>query len=88
MWAPYQMVYRLADPPGPCAPCGMAKLNHVSIQVRDWQVARDWYVTNVGLTVEFEIPERKTAALKDEYLNVREAAQDALKKIEAAAPPP
>ncbi len=43
----------------------MAKLNHLSILVRDWIVSRDWYVDHVGLVVEFEIPERKTAALKD-----------------------
>ncbi len=43
----------------------MAKLNHVSIRVHDWKVSRDWYVAHVGLAVEFEIPERKTAALQD-----------------------
>jgi len=43
----------------------MAKLNHVSLQVRDWKVSRDWYVAHVGLVVEFESPERKTAALQD-----------------------
>jgi len=44
----------------------MAKLNHMAIRVRDWRVSRDWYVANVGLQVEFEIPERRTAALKDD----------------------
>ena len=43
----------------------MAKLNHVSLRVRDWKVSRDWYVAYIGLVVEFEIPERKTAALQD-----------------------
>ena len=43
----------------------MAKLNHVSIRVRDWRVSRDWYVAHIGLAVEFELPERDTAALKD-----------------------
>jgi predicted enzyme related to lactoylglutathione lyase len=43
----------------------MAKLNHISIRVRDWKVSRDWYVAHVGLVVEFEIPERKTAGLQD-----------------------
>jgi predicted enzyme related to lactoylglutathione lyase len=43
----------------------MAKLNHLSIRVRDWKVSRDWYVEHLGLAVEFEIPERSTAALKD-----------------------
>jgi predicted enzyme related to lactoylglutathione lyase len=43
----------------------MAKLNHVSIRVRDWRLSRDWYVENVGLTVQFELPEHTTAALQD-----------------------
>jgi catechol 2,3-dioxygenase-like lactoylglutathione lyase family enzyme len=43
----------------------MAKLDHVSLRVRDWQASRDWYVANIGLAIEFEIPERKTAALQD-----------------------
>jgi catechol 2,3-dioxygenase-like lactoylglutathione lyase family enzyme len=43
----------------------MAKLNHVSLRVRDWKLSRDWYVAHIGLVVEFEIPERKTAALQD-----------------------
>jgi predicted enzyme related to lactoylglutathione lyase len=43
----------------------MAKLNHVEIGVRDWKGSRDWYVAHIGLVVEFEVPERKTAALQD-----------------------
>ena len=44
----------------------MARLNHLNISVRDWRRSRDWYQTHLGLAVEFEIPERKTAALKDD----------------------
>ena len=44
----------------------MVKLNHVTIRVRDWQTSRDWYAATLGLTVEFEVPERRTAALKDD----------------------
>src|SRR5690242_4835142 len=51
--------------PSPAQHGRMAKLNHVSIRVRDWKLSRDWYVAHIGLMVEFEIPERKTAALHD-----------------------
>jgi predicted enzyme related to lactoylglutathione lyase len=44
----------------------MPKLNHLNIRVRDWKVSRDWYVEHIGLAVEFEVPERGTAALKDD----------------------
>ncbi len=56
----------------------MIKLDHLSISVRDYQSSRDWYVTNLGLKVEFEIPERRTAALQDDAgftLFVGEAAE-------------
>src|SRR5262245_7372735 len=43
----------------------MVKLDHLGIQVRDWLASRDWYVTMLGLTVEFEVPERRTVALQD-----------------------
>ena len=44
----------------------MIKLNHLTIPVEDYSQARDWYVRNLGLKVEFEIPERKTVALVDD----------------------
>jgi len=44
----------------------MAKLDHLAIVVRDWRAARDWYARHLGLRVEFEIPERRTAALQDD----------------------
>ena len=28
--------------------------------------SRDWYTEHIGLTLEFEVPERKTVALKDD----------------------
>src|SRR5690348_2065297 len=56
---------RACRPTARVAACGMAKLDHVSLRVRDWQASRDWYVANIGLAIEFEIPERKTAALQD-----------------------
>ena len=33
-----------------------AKLNHLMIVVRDAAKSRDWYVKNLGLKVEFQVP--------------------------------
>jgi catechol 2,3-dioxygenase-like lactoylglutathione lyase family enzyme len=44
----------------------MIKLNHLTIPVEAYSQAREWYVRNLGLKVEFEIPERKTVALVDD----------------------
>jgi predicted enzyme related to lactoylglutathione lyase len=43
----------------------MVKLDHLGIAVRDWVASRDWYVTHIGLTVEFETAERGVVGLKD-----------------------
>jgi catechol 2,3-dioxygenase-like lactoylglutathione lyase family enzyme len=44
----------------------MPRLDHLSLPVRDWRKSRDWYRDHLGFEVEFEIPERKTAALRDD----------------------
>jgi len=44
----------------------LSKLNHLTICVRDFRISRDWYVRNLGVAVEFEVPDRRTAALQDE----------------------
>ena len=44
----------------------VVKLDHLSLVVRDWRAARDWYMRHLGLGLEFEIPERRTAALQDD----------------------
>jgi catechol 2,3-dioxygenase-like lactoylglutathione lyase family enzyme len=44
----------------------MIRLDHLAIPVRDVARSRDWYTANFGLRVEFEVPERKTAALIDD----------------------
>ncbi len=44
----------------------MVRLDHLSIPVRHYEQSRDWYVSSLGLKVEFEIPERKTVALQDD----------------------
>lgn len=41
----------------------MAKLDHVSLAVRDWRVSRDWYKRLLGLKLEFEVPQGGAAAL-------------------------
>lgn len=43
----------------------MMKLDHKSLPVSDLARSRDWYVTTLGLTVEFEVPDRGTVALQD-----------------------
>jgi len=44
----------------------LPRLDHLSLPVRDWRKSRDWYKDHLGFEVEFEIPERKTAAMRDE----------------------
>jgi len=41
------------------------RLDHLTVSVRDYKAARDWYATHLGLRVEFEIPERGVAAMQD-----------------------
>ncbi len=43
----------------------MVRLDHIALAVRDWERSRDWYRDQLGFEVELEIPERKTAAMKD-----------------------
>jgi catechol 2,3-dioxygenase-like lactoylglutathione lyase family enzyme len=45
----------------------MIKLDHLSLPVRDWRASRDWYADVLGLRVEFEIAERQTVAMQDEF---------------------
>jgi catechol 2,3-dioxygenase-like lactoylglutathione lyase family enzyme len=41
----------------------MPTLDHVGIGVRDWRKSRDWYVANLGLKVDFEVPNGGDAKL-------------------------
>lgn len=41
----------------------MPNLDHVGIGVNDWRRSRDWYVKNLGLKVEFEVPNGGAAKL-------------------------
>jgi len=44
----------------------MLRLDHLSLPVHDWQKSRDWYKNHLGFKIEFEIPDRKTAAMRDD----------------------
>lgn len=44
----------------------MPRLDHMSLPVHDWQKSRDWYKGHLGFEVEFEIPDRRTAAMRDD----------------------
>jgi len=44
----------------------MLRLDHLSLPVHDWQKSRDWYKNHLGFEIEFEISDRKTAAMRDD----------------------
>ena len=44
-----------------------AKLNHLMIVVRDAAKSRDWYVKNLGLKIEFQVPAQGFVALEDDW---------------------
>jgi catechol 2,3-dioxygenase-like lactoylglutathione lyase family enzyme len=43
----------------------MLKLDHLRLPVTDLARSRDWYVGTLGLTVEFDVPQRQAVALQD-----------------------
>jgi predicted enzyme related to lactoylglutathione lyase len=43
----------------------MVRLDHIVLPVRKWQESRDWYCRHLSFETEFEIPDRKTAAIRD-----------------------
>lgn len=43
----------------------LVRLDHVQLPVRDWEASRDWWRDVLGFEVEFELPDRKTAAMRD-----------------------
>src|SRR5579863_5253049 len=44
-----------------------AKLNHLMIVVRDAAKSRDWYVKNLGLKIEFQVPAQGFVALEYDW---------------------
>mgnify|MGYP001160173405 CR=1 FL=1 len=45
----------------------MLKFDHLTLAVSDWQASRRWYVEVLGLAVEFEMPDRRSVAVRDEH---------------------
>jgi catechol 2,3-dioxygenase-like lactoylglutathione lyase family enzyme len=43
----------------------MMKFDHLTLPVRDMKQSRSWYVDTLGLTVEFEVPDRQAVAVQD-----------------------
>jgi catechol 2,3-dioxygenase-like lactoylglutathione lyase family enzyme len=43
----------------------MMKFDHLAIPVSDLDRSRAWYISTLGLKVEFEIPDRRAVALQD-----------------------
>lgn len=43
----------------------MLKFDHLNLPVRNLEKSRDWYVSTLGLKIEFAIPDRRTVALQD-----------------------
>jgi catechol 2,3-dioxygenase-like lactoylglutathione lyase family enzyme len=43
----------------------MLKFDHLRIPVTDLARSREWYVANLGLKVEFEVPEQRSVSLND-----------------------
>jgi len=44
----------------------LIRLDHLTIPVTDLARSRTWYTANLGMKIEFEIPERTTVALQDD----------------------
>jgi len=45
---------------------GNARMDHLALPVAQCNRSRDWYIRHLSLQLEFEIPERKTVALRDD----------------------
>ncbi len=45
----------------------MPRLDHITLGVRSWKASRDWWRDKMGFEVEFEIPNARTAAVRDEH---------------------
>jgi len=41
------------------------KFDHLNLPVSDLDRSREWYMSALGLKVEFEVPDRRTVALQD-----------------------
>lgn len=43
----------------------MMKFDHLNLPVSDVERSQAWYVSTLGLEIEFEVPDRRTVALHD-----------------------
>lgn len=43
----------------------MMKFDHLNLPVSNLDQSRDWYISTLGLEVEFEVADRRTVALQD-----------------------
>ena len=43
----------------------MMKFDHLNLPVSNLERSRDWWVSTIGLKVEFEVPDTRTVALND-----------------------
>lgn len=57
------------------------KLDHLAVPVTDVDRSRRWYVETLGLTVEFEVPDRQTVALQvsDDFTIFLQQAREAVR---------
>ena len=65
----------------------MMKLDRLSIPVTDVDRSRAWYLGTLGLSVEFEVPDRQTVALQDGEgftIFLQQAAMPAQPRVVAA----
>jgi catechol 2,3-dioxygenase-like lactoylglutathione lyase family enzyme len=44
----------------------VARLDHISLAVKDWRASRDWWRGKLGFEVEFELEGAGVAAMRDE----------------------
>jgi len=61
----------------------MMKLDHLNLPVSDLERSRDWWVSTLGLTVEFEVVDSRTVALNDSdgFANFLQEKPDAVASV-------
>jgi catechol 2,3-dioxygenase-like lactoylglutathione lyase family enzyme len=45
----------------------LVTFDHMTIPVNNGIASRDWYVNVLGLKVEFDVPDRLTVAIQDQF---------------------
>jgi catechol 2,3-dioxygenase-like lactoylglutathione lyase family enzyme len=44
----------------------MPRLDHIQLPITDWRRSRNWYCDHLGFQVEFEMPEQRFVAVRDD----------------------